>query len=147
MKTYSSEETTELAINRIKNPIVGYCVICKTKTTQRLHNPKTNQPDFVCHIDRERESLDCKNVWRYRIRHGIEWYDYRSYIESKEWKLKATRAKLLAKNKCKKCNTSICSILNAGDLDAHHKTYKNLYQETKSDITVLCRECHSKEHK
>lgn len=146
METYSSEEMTEIALDFITYPIVGYCVVCGNKTTQRLFNPKTKQGDFVCHIDREKESLDCKNVWRYRIRHGIEWCDYHSYIESEEWKLKATRAKLLVGNKCENCCKSIGSILNAGDLDAHHINYVNLYYETKRDIRVLCRNCHSKEH-
>jgi hypothetical protein len=63
--------------------------------------------------------------------------DYRAYINSPEWKARASYYKALAGNRCRVCNT------DTETLDAHHRTYERLGQELDSDITVLCRSCHS----
>lgn len=65
--------------------------------------------------------------------------NYKSYIQSKEWKKKAKAAKERAGWRCQLCN-------NDGALHAHHRTYEHLGAEKDEDITVLCAECHSKFH-
>ena len=65
--------------------------------------------------------------------------DYHEYINSYQWREKATMAKENAGQRCQVCN---------GDdrLEAHHRTYERLGFEEKGDITVLCRDCHQVFH-
>ena len=65
--------------------------------------------------------------------------DYRAYIQSPEWKIKATDAKERAGWRCQICNHHKGDVV----LDAHHRTYERLGNERPEDITVLCRNCHS----
>ena len=68
--------------------------------------------------------------------------DYYKYIQSPEWKQKATEVKERAGWKCQLCNKEGSN----GDLHAHHNNYKNLGNETEQDIIVLCAACHKKFH-
>jgi hypothetical protein len=73
---------------------------------------------------------------------GGEKVDYRTYIQSSEWRAKATAAKERAGWRCQVCNKSNEQV----SLDAHHRTYERLGKELPEDITVLCRDCHGKFH-
>lgn len=64
--------------------------------------------------------------------------DYRAYIQSDEWKARATAAKEAAGWRCQVCNRPSTAVV----LDAHHRTYERLGHERPDDITVLCRDCH-----
>lgn len=64
--------------------------------------------------------------------------DYHEYIQSDEWKIKASAAKQNAGWRCQVCNKSH----HEAQLDAHHRTYERLGHELPGDITVLCRDCH-----
>ena len=68
--------------------------------------------------------------------------DYREYIQSKEWKAKAKAAKHRAGYRCEQCGVLKPEHL----LHAHHLTYERLGNERKSDLKVLCNECHAEEH-
>jgi 5-methylcytosine-specific restriction endonuclease McrA len=63
---------------------------------------------------------------------------YREYLNSAEWKAKATAAKIRAGWRCQICNRKG----NEKTLHAHHRTYERLGKELNSDITVLCNRCH-----
>ena len=68
--------------------------------------------------------------------------DYKSYIQSHEWRERAYQAKERTNYRCQLCNEK-------GDnssLHAHHRTYKRLGNELPEDITVLCSDCHAKFH-
>lgn len=64
--------------------------------------------------------------------------DYRSYIQSREWKIKADYCKQSVGFVCQDCG-------KGGVLHAHHLTYKRLFREQRQDIRVLCPDCHLKE--
>lgn len=68
--------------------------------------------------------------------------DYREYIQSKEWKAKAKAAKHRANYHCEQCGALKSEHL----LHAHHLTYERLGNERKSDLRVLCNDCHAEEH-
>lgn len=68
--------------------------------------------------------------------------DYRAYIVSPEWRIKAEAAKERAGQRCQVCNKSREIV----QLDAHHRTYERLGNELPDDITVLCHHCHGKFH-
>lgn len=68
--------------------------------------------------------------------------NYREYIQSKEWKAKAKAAKHRANYRCEQCGMLKPEHL----LHAHHLTYERLGNERKSDLKVLCNECHAEEH-
>jgi 5-methylcytosine-specific restriction endonuclease McrA len=64
---------------------------------------------------------------------------YDDYIKSSQWKRRADRFKADAGHRCRVC-------FGDGPLDAHHRTYQNLGNETDYDVTVLCRDCHKLYH-
>lgn len=64
--------------------------------------------------------------------------DYKSYLQSPEWKTRATAAKERAGYRCQLCNRSSKQVT----LNVHHRTYAHLGNETPDDLTVLCEDCH-----
>ena len=67
--------------------------------------------------------------------------DYKEYIKSPEWKVKAKAYKEKAGWRCQMCNEPG----NGKTLNAHHRTYSTLGNED-NDVIVLCRKCHAKFH-
>lgn len=65
-------------------------------------------------------------------------YYRKEYLKSEHWK-NLRLAKLKETPYCEKCN-------KRHYLDVHHLDYKNLYDVLLSDLQVLCRKCHKKEH-
>jgi len=66
--------------------------------------------------------------------------DYNEYISSEEWKLRAKIVRELHGHRCQLCNS------NGKTLHVHHRTYDRLGHEALDDLTVLCKDCHSKFH-
>lgn len=64
---------------------------------------------------------------------------YKRYINSTVWK--KTRLRIIADRggKCERCD-------NIKSLQVHHLTYENMGNELDTDLEVLCRTCHNKEH-
>ncbi len=64
---------------------------------------------------------------------------YQEYLKTNHWK--ATKVKVFKKYKyhCAKCKTN-------KNIDLHHKTYKNVGNESMSDLVYLCRTCHKLVH-
>jgi len=60
---------------------------------------------------------------------------YYQYIKSDRWQKK--KKKLIKNWEC-----VICGCRNKKRLNVHHKDYKNLFNESKNDLMVLCSECH-----
>ena len=67
---------------------------------------------------------------------------YQEYINSDEWKKKASEAKKRANWRCQICNKHQSKI----PLHTHHRTYENLGNEKPEDLTVLCEDCHALFH-
>lgn len=65
--------------------------------------------------------------------------EYHDYLQSQEWKEKATREKI------KNPNCSLCN--RKGDLHVHHRTYVRAGKEQDGDLIVLCSDCHNIFHK
>lgn len=66
--------------------------------------------------------------------------DYKSYISSKEWRLKRAQALARSKYLCERCGLSKWS----SKLEVHHKSYENFKHEPLDDLEVLCSACHEK---
>lgn len=62
------------------------------------------------------------------------------YLQNDHWKATQKRALLRAGGYCQRCHQ------RGLPLDVHHLTYRNLGRERESDLLVLCRDCHQKEH-
>jgi RNase P subunit RPR2 len=63
---------------------------------------------------------------------------YKAYIKSIKWVAKATAWKRET-GKCEKCGATEL-------LTVHHLHYRTLGCEKRSDVQVLCKECHFKTH-
>lgn len=61
--------------------------------------------------------------------------DYETYIRSPEWKEKRKKAFQILGRKCHKCPET-------KRLHVHHLTYDNLYNESVSDVEIVCETCH-----
>jgi 5-methylcytosine-specific restriction endonuclease McrA len=66
---------------------------------------------------------------------------YSEYLETPEWRVTRRHATKAAEDKCQRCGRL------SRRLDVHHRTYERLGREdSMSDLEVLCRQCHQKEH-
>lgn len=66
--------------------------------------------------------------------------NYQKYLLSKKWKSFRQKAFEFYGDNCGKCGSKY-------HLQVHHKTYRNIYKETLSDVIVLCDKCHKHAHK
>lgn len=74
------------------------------------------------------------------------------YLQSVHWKEKRARKLKQVHGYCERCGR-MYSIVKIGSkdvklafMDVHHRNYKRLFREQMSDLQVLCRSCHKKEH-
>lgn len=65
---------------------------------------------------------------------------YHEYLTSTKWKNKRKELFTLRGEKCE-----VCSKTNS--LQVHHLTYEHIFNEPLEDLKILCKNCHSKEHK
>jgi len=61
---------------------------------------------------------------------------YAEYLQTPEWTKKRTKALRFAQFRCQLCNGN-------ESLNVHHRTYERLGHELLSDLSVLCKDCHS----
>ena len=64
---------------------------------------------------------------------------YRDYLKSDIWKEKRDMVFTKKGRKCEKC-------FSEHNLAIHHWTYRRIYNETLSDLFVLCNNCHYELH-
>jgi len=64
---------------------------------------------------------------------------YTAYIASPEWKAKRAQVLKRAGGWCEKCGKYKAT-------QVHHKTYRNLFRESLTDLLAVCYGCHQKEH-
>lgn len=64
---------------------------------------------------------------------------YHDYLRSEQWE--AIRDVVIKdrNRKCERCGSK-------KNLQVHHKTYERIFNEDLSDLELLCRPCHKKEH-
>lgn len=65
---------------------------------------------------------------------------YKDYLLTPEWNAKRRDMLRLSDKRCERCGKEN-SVLHV-----HHQTYERLGRELQSDLEVLCRPCHQKEH-
>ena len=64
---------------------------------------------------------------------------YHKYLLSKKWKLFRQKALDFYGHCCGRCG-------NKYNIEIHHKTYRNIFNETLSDVIPLCDKCHNHAH-
>lgn len=78
-------------------------------------------------------------VWFLQFFYSRKTWYRRFYLNSAHWH-RIRRKKLSEDWVCENCGTK------RRPLDVHHLTYKRMWFEQMSDLQVLCRSCHKKEH-
>lgn len=74
------------------------------------------------------------------IKESMPWeVKYKLYLRSEGWHKKRTLAFIKYGTKCTKCKSE-------KNIQVHHKTYKNVFNERIEDLDVLCGKCHKEEH-
>lgn len=73
--------------------------------------------------------------------------EYKAYLKSPEWMLKATAVKRRAGFRCE-CVRGGCHGIgrcrSRGPLQANHLHYRNIFHETLDDLEALCIPCHDR---
>lgn len=64
---------------------------------------------------------------------------YQEYLQTIEWKMRASSTKIAAGGRCRLCN-------RGARLEAHHRTYERRGNELPRDLIALCDTCHAKFH-
>ncbi|MCF6331040.1 MAG: HNH endonuclease [Sulfurimonas sp.] len=65
--------------------------------------------------------------------------DKKTYLQSEDWHELKQKLKSLQGNKC-------CLCKSKNNLNVHHITYERLGNEELSDLRLLCRKCHIRQH-
>lgn len=71
---------------------------------------------------------------QFRIERENKRMEYANYLNSKEWKRKATIIMRKYKHKCVLCGSWATEV--------HHLTYERVYFEDVRDLIAVCSECH-----
>ena len=79
--------------------------------------------------------------YRKRTPEELSKLSYKDYLETKEWYDFRIARLNHSLRRCQLCNES------EGELNIHHRTYKNIFNESFEDTTVLCKRCHELFHK
>ncbi len=66
---------------------------------------------------------------------------YKEYLQTPHWKRKRNEKLRAAGYRCQMCNR------RARPLEVHHRTYERRGEELDTDLTVVCRSCHTNFHK
>jgi len=75
-----------------------------------------------------------------KIKIPIKYVDrYNDYLKSDQWKMMRAGLIYIRGSKCENCG-------NTEKLEIHHLNYNNIFKEKMSDLKILCRDCHRKEH-
>jgi hypothetical protein len=69
----------------------------------------------------------------------VKFMTYHEYIVSPEWQTRVTEYKADSGWECEQC-------ANTSSLTGHHLTYRNIGNEPREDICILCSPCHELEH-
>lgn len=67
------------------------------------------------------------------------WHSYDEYLKSIVWHNIRNKKLIEVEHTCQICYSK-------NDLEVHHRTYKRIFREKMSDLTVLCRNCHQLYH-
>ena len=73
---------------------------------------------------------------RWRRRHSLL---YAIYLRSPLWRLRRSMWIVRAGGRCQRCRSR-------RRLTIHHRTYRRLGHERRTDVTVLCWDCHRRQH-
>jgi len=65
---------------------------------------------------------------------------YRKYLNSKEWEEIRVELHIVRGSKCERCSSK-------KNLQVHHLTYDNIFNEELEDLELLCAGCHKSEHR
>lgn len=84
----------------------------------------------------ETESEDLLDFNNYAVSRADKYYEY---LNSLEWFEKKSLKLEEVGYRCQLCNSPF-------NLDVHHRTYVRVPNEPLTDLTVLCRGCHSRFH-
>lgn len=66
--------------------------------------------------------------------------EYKAYLKSPQWDRKRRKALFDAGYHCERCG-------KAKPLQAHHLTYKRIFNEKPEDLQALCFDCHRWVHR
>jgi 5-methylcytosine-specific restriction endonuclease McrA len=112
---------------------------------KRLLGKKVHEYQYSLFLElrdpRTRKQLNSKGKSRHLIptkpsKHRIKYYQY---LASEEWaQIKLDLYQLRGK-KCEVCDSK-------QNIQVHHLTYKNVFNEEPEDLILLCKKCHEKEH-
>lgn len=105
---------------------------------ERKNNKSYN--DLIVELYRRGKLSDIKLIQKKPKKKEHENRDeYIAYLNSQKWKDFRIQALNHYGHQCTLCT-------NTSRLEVHHRTYKNLFNETLADVIILCHKCHKRHH-
>lgn len=128
------------------------CKYCNTETTTetcdecKSHILLIQQYNKITTTEAEKQY---SGIWKKRknnkkqkkTKKQTEYSKYCMYLKSNKWK--TIKERMFKKHNYLPCCFCCGSMKN---IQVHHKTYKNIYNENLNDLVCLCESCHSKIH-
>lgn len=115
-----------------------YCSLFGLKAPIKTKNSEFLQSEYL------REGSPIHKTVKLQVTPRIKRTSKKSYNQyiSKSENWKSFRQSIIDTRgrKCEKCGET------KGAIDCHHLTYERLFNEIPSDVMLLCRSCHKKEH-
>ncbi len=134
------------------------CFYCKDKKIRKINNR------YICkdcnkgilllqkfkYLKRNQAEKEYAKIWKVRYRKPKKEknkrlpkdFNYKNYLKSNHWL--SVRKRFYSSKYFKGC----CFCCESTDnLQVHHKTYKNIFNENDKDLVCLCRDCHNTVHK
>ncbi len=131
-------DTSQPYVSRLIKKLLVHSLLMKVrsrpKSVYRL-NPYIIIPSYVDGVNIQDE-WDILNNAPKKVKDKFE---YLSYLQSDDWRRISSNLKVKRGLKCEQCGSD-------KNLQTHHKTYDNLYDEAEEDLEVLCKSCHDGVH-
>lgn len=104
---------------------------------KRLRNKSKKKPNAKQRKASKRHSGESRRPHEFIVTDSAT---YGKYLESKHWRRRRKQAIAAAGTKCERCQSGL-------NLHVHHRSYKRLWREKKTDLEVLCSSCHDAHHR
>jgi len=118
----------------MKELILIHASLYNIKIDPYLPLGKSRRRKYAYDICDNNKGYVCKKKKRGKSHKKI----YYEYLKSKEW-ASIRKSIIEDRKRCERCYAE-------NDLQVHHKTYENVFNEKDEDLELLCRHCHQKEH-
>jgi hypothetical protein len=132
-------QTTQPYVSKVINKLINLEVLLVSRSEPKKRYYRLNPYLYIPPGARAIELQDEWDILTGAPKKIKDKFEYLSYLQSDEWN--ELKNKIIDRDKhCKLCGST-------SNLEIHHLTYDNLYEENLEDLQCLCNRCHENIHK